>query len=137
HVPQSAARTGCASREASSRGRSSTAGSFRRRLRSRRSSRPSPSRCARCRSLPSESWSRAPSRYRTPAALPAGIAWTSSWEFLEPDIFREQLAGRLHLNPNFAALVEHLRVFIDQYRNNPSVEQVRHFVADRDDVQLV
>src|ERR671935_2758132 len=50
---------------------------------------------------------------------------------------REQLAGRLDLEADQSALARSGSVLIDEDRDDVSVQQMRHLIADRDDVQLV
>src|SRR4051812_31239371 len=57
-------------------------------------------------------------------------------QLLQPDVPGEQLAGRFDLEADDPTTLRFRGIFIDQDRDDVSVEDVRHLVADRDDVEL-
>src|SRR5262245_33390982 len=76
------------------------------------------------------------------AILPCGGGFgerrrTLLWQFLEPDVFREELAGGLDFDADDAALPGLRGVLVDQDREDVPVQDVGHLVADGDDVELV
>src|SRR5690349_15208029 len=73
------------------------------------------------------------------AAAPAAPfrARSALFQLFQPDVLGKELPGALNLQADLATRTEHLRVFVDQDRNDASVEEMRHGIADRDDVKLV